>query len=48
MQLLQNFTPLPGLFDNGGNKPGDFENRDVVSLVSVHHNNLDLDLEILK
>ena len=41
MQLLQNFTAVPGLFDTLGN-------RDVVSLVSVHHNNLDLDLEILK
>merc|ERR1712038_1381603 len=33
VQLLQNFTPLPGLFDNVGNKPGDLENSDVVSLV---------------
>ena len=48
VQLLQNFTPLPGLFDNVGKKPGDLENRDVISLVSVHHNNLDLDREILK
>ena len=36
IQLLQNFTPLPGLFDSVGNQP------DV-----VHHNNLDSDLEIL-
>ena len=39
IQLLQNFTPLPGLFDSVGNQ------ADVVS--EVHHNNLDLDLEIL-
>jgi len=39
LQLLQNFTPLPGLFDSVGNQP------DVVSV--VHHNNLDLDVEIL-
>ena len=39
IKLLQNFPAVPGLFDT-------VENRDVVS--AVHHNNLDLDLEILK
>ena len=41
VQLLQNFTPLPGLFDSVEIQP-----EDVVSV--VHHNNLDLDWEILK
>merc|ERR1712152_26446 len=39
MKLLQNFTAVPGLFDTG-------ENRDLLRV--VHHNNLDVDLEILK
>merc|ERR1711953_1561511 len=46
LQLLQNFTPVPGLFDRVENQPEDFENMDLVSV--VHHNNLDLDLEFLK
>ena len=46
IQLLQNFTPVPGLFDRVENTPEDFESMDVVSL--VHHNNLDLDMELLK
>ena len=46
LQLLQNFTPVPGLFDRVENQPENFENMDLVSV--VHHNNLDLDLEFLK
>ena len=38
MKLLQNFTAVPGLFDTG-------ENRDLLRV--VHHNNLDVDLEII-